>query len=363
LLTNADQSLAVRSCRYCPMCHHADLTVTLQRRETYSARGRGLLLFAAERGNCVADAELADVLYGFFADGLCRHVCAGHIPHDEMVIDARRGLVAASRAPEIVARVRANIEKTGNPWGEEEPDLVALAGARSRRDIVVYFGPAARIRRPRSVTALAALLKAADVGFSVLKEESDPGLLLYQLGEAEAGAQAARALASKIAQSSAKTIVTPDADAYRTLKVGFGEVPPPSGLEVWHASEFLADLVGGLEFRQPAPSRVAYHDSCALARFAPCLEPPRALVQAVIDRAPLEIGAWSRELAHCSGECGGVPFTNPTLSRKAAEQRISEAREAGAELVVTGSPAAATVLEGARFPVRELSEFLVESLA
>src|SRR5262249_16960686 len=150
--------------------------------------------------------------------GLCRQVCAGHIPHDEMVIDARHRLVGAGRAPDAVARVKGNIEEKGNPWGQEEPDLAAMTGAKPQRDVLVCFGSAARIRRPGSVTALTKLLNAADVGFSVLHEESDPGLLLYQLGEPEAGESAARGLSSRIGRSGAKHVVTPDADVYRTLK-------------------------------------------------------------------------------------------------------------------------------------------------
>lgn len=363
MLTEQDHRTAMRSCRYCPMCHHADLTATLLRRETYSARGRGLLLFAAEQDKLDQDTEFADVLYSFFADGLCRHVCAGHIPHDDMVIEARRQLVLAGRAPAMVRAVRDNIDKTGNPWGETEPDLVALTGARPQSDLLVYFGPAARIRRPGSVTALAGLFKAAEVAFSVLRCERDPGLLLYQLGEAEAGMEAARALACQIAQSGAKMIVTPDADAYRTLKMGLANVAPLSGLDVRHTSELLTDLVSRLKFHKPAYSRLAYHDPCALARFAPCLEAPRALIRAVCGAAPLEVGLWNRDFAHCSGECGGAPFTQPALSRKAAEHRIQAARDAGAELLVTGSPAAAAALEQRVLPVRELCEFVAERIA
>jgi Fe-S oxidoreductase len=361
--TEDDRRTAVRSCRYCPMCHYADLPVTLERRETYSARGRGLVLFAAEQGKAAWDAQVADVMYRFFADGLCRHVCAGHIPHDEMVIDARRRLVTAGQAPEAVARVKANIERTGNPWYEEEPDLFALTGANPQAQVLVYFGPTARVRRPAVVKALASLLRKAGVSFSVLAHESDPGLLLHQLGEAEAGAAAAKKLADKIAGSAAQIVITPDAEAYQTLKFGFGEVPPLSGLTVRHTSELLAELAGGLKFRKPTGLQVAYHDPCALARFAPCLEAPRALMRTVCDATPLEIGIWSRDLANCSGECGGVSFTQPALSRKAAERRIREAREAGAELIVAGSPAAAAALEGRGLEVRELSEFVAESLA
>ena len=362
MLSAEKMRAAIRSCRYCPMCHHVDLTVTLQRRETYSARGRGLALFAAELGELPLDPEFADVMYGFFADGLCQRVCAGHIPHDEMVIEARHQLVAAGRQPETVARVKSNIHDTGNPWGNSEPDLSSLPAVNPRRDVLVYFGPTARVKRPAVLSALASLLKTAGVEFSVMRDEGDPGLLLHQLGEVEAGEQAGKALARKIAESGARIVITPDADAYRTMKVGFGNVPPLSAVKIQHTSDFLSRLSGDLKLHQQKRLRVAYHDPCALARFASCLEAPRAVLTTVCGREPLEIGAWSRDLAHCSGECGGVPFTLPKLSRQAAEHRIHAAREVGAELLVAGSPGAAASLEGSGMPVQELCEFLGDCL-
>jgi Fe-S oxidoreductase len=354
---------ALRSCRYCPMCHHADLVTTLERRETYSPRGRGLILFAIEQGKTTWNPDVADVMYRFFADGLSRHVCAGHIPHDDLIIDARQKLVAAGAAPSVVSQVKSNIERTGNPWAETEPALSALTGARARSEVLVYFGPTARIKRPSAITALTTVLRKAEVEYSILPSEGDPGLLLYELGHPEAAISAAGTLARKITDSGARTVVTPDAEAYRTLKSGFGGVSPLQDIKVHHASEFLLGLAARLKLHEPTAQKIAYHDPCTLARFAPCLEAPRQLLQRITQSAPLEIGAWHRELTQCSGECGGVPFTHPGLSNDAAERRVQEAKAAGAERIVTGSPAAANVLQGRGLPVCDLSEFVAEFLA
>jgi Fe-S oxidoreductase len=362
LLSETDRLIAIRSCRSCPMCHHADLVTTLERRETFSARGRGMTLFAIEQGIAVLDSEVADSMYRFFVDGLCRHVCAGHIMHDDMVVDARRRLVAANQAPPTVAQVKANVQKTGNPWAEAEPDLQALTQAQVGREVLVYFGPAARIKRPVVITALCAILEKGGIGFSVLDEEGDPGLLLHQLGEQEAGAAAARELVEKIRGSGARTIITPDAEAYQALKVGFGERPPLTDVEILHTSEFLVKLLGRLTFNKPKHKRISYHDPCILARGAPSLDAPRAIVRHIAESEALEIGPWNRELANCSGECGGVPFTTPALSKKAAERRVREALDIGADLIVAGSPAGAAVLAGNGIEVQELCEWVANSL-
>lgn len=362
MLTDVNRLRAVHSCRYCPMCHYADLTVTLGRQETYSARGRGLLLSALERDKAHWDSCVAEVMYSFFTDGLCRQVCAGHIPHDDLIIDARRRLVLAGAAPHAVAQVRTNIERTGNAWGEDEPQLDTMTGAKLQQEVLLYFGPAARIRRRTVVDAVATIFRKLRIDFSVLAAEGDPGLLLYQLGEIEAGEAATRALVEKIARAGARTVVTPDADAYRALKMGVGRSPGLAGISVAHISEYLVQHLADLKFHRGTPAATAYHDPCALARFAPCLEAPRDMIRAIQGTAALEIGVWTRELVHCSGECGGVPFTRPGLAQRAAAHRLNEARRASVQLVVAGSPSAAIALDHGGLKIQEFSEFVAQSL-
>ena len=368
--TDAERLNAIQSCRYCPMCHHADLSVTLTRRETYSARGRGLLLWSIEKGKIGWDSQVADVMYKFPADGLSKRVCAGHIPHDDLILDARARLVRAGAAPVSVARTKKNLKEHGNPWGTAESDLGARVGLKGRPagtpQVLLYFGATARVHRPGAIDALLRLVRKAGVAFTYLPEEGDPGLLLHQLGEVEAAGEAASALGRKIEESHAARVVTADADAYRALKAGFGNVPPLAGAAVQHASEFLEELAKGgkLTFRPPA-KRVAYHDPCALARFTPCLEAPRALLKRILGGAPAELPG-NRELAECSGECGGLPFTNADLASAAAARRLEQAAGAGAGILAAGGTAAAAALAQANasaLEIKDLVELAADCLA
>lgn len=363
--TEEEFSGALLSCRFCPMCHHVDLVTGITRRETYSPRGRGATLFAIGKGKLGWDASVADVMYKFSADGLSRRVCAGHINHDEMVIEARRRLVQAGAAPDSVRKVKQNIEAFGNPWGETEADLRKRVGAEStaKAEVLVYFGATARVRRPNVVRSIVRLLRKAGVSFAYLADESDTGLLLYQLGEVKAAETVARRLHQRLEETGIKRVVTADAESYRVFNVGFRDYPGLGpGWEVRHISELLESLAreGKLRFKRPG-RRVAYHDPCSLARFAPCIDPPRALLRAISEEAPLEL-PWNRDLAACSGECGGLPFTNEPIARAAAAQRLGQAREVGADILVTSSPAAAHILSGGGLEVRDLAEFAAECL-
>ena len=363
--TDKDRAETAMSCRFCPMCHNVDLMTTLTRRETYSPRGRGVIIHAVDKGKLKWDAGVADVMYMFTTDGLSKHMCSGHLEHDEMVIDARRSLVKAGAAPPPVGMLRSAIEKTGNPWGKKEPDLAKLTGAAANADLLVYFGPAARVQRPSAAEALGKLLNKAGVSFMVLKDEGDPGVMLYQLGENEAANTAAAGLLKKIETSGAKKVVTADADAFRMLKSGFGEVAGgPKSVEVVHAADLLSELAGSgkLKFKKSG-KKITYHDPCALARFAPCIDPPRAVVKAIEGTDPVEM-PWNRDQAACSGECGGLPFTNVDVAKAAATRRRSQAADAGADLIVTASPLAAYHLaHGESGPeCKELAEYAFDCL-
>jgi Fe-S oxidoreductase len=321
-----------------------------------------MTLFALERDTLKLGPQMADVMYRFFVDGLCRQVCAGHIPHDDIIVDARHRLTAANLAPPAVGRVKAGITETGNPWGEAERDWQALTNARHGQKLLIYFGSTARVKRPGVIGALARILDKLDVGYSVLEEEADPGLLLYQLGERQAGEAAAKEFIEKIRSSGAQTVVTPDAEAYQMLKSGLGGQIPLHDREILHSSEFIERHLGGLTLGRLKYRRIAYHDPCVLARMAPCMIAPRSIVRQIGGVEPVEIGPWSRETANCSGECGGVQFTVPSLSKMAAERRVREAAAVEADVIVTGTPAAAVALNGHGIKVLDLCEFVSEAL-
>ena len=63
-------------------------------------------------------------------------------------------------------------------------------------------------------------------------------------------------------------------------------------------------------------------------------EPPRAILKAI---AGLDFKEMYRirEYSYCCGAGGGVPHTNPELAHSAALHRIDEARDVGADVLVT----------------------------
>jgi Fe-S oxidoreductase len=72
----------------------------------------------------------------------------------------------------------------------------------------------------------------------------------------------------------------------------------------------------------------------------------------------------NRRWAWCCGGGGGVPEAYPELARWNAEDRLKEARETGAELMVTTSAVCLRSFSSGEnmLPTQDLLEFLSQSL-
>ena len=83
----------------------------------------------------------------------CMQACPVMIEHIDMIVDVRRGYVAASKVPDTVRR-RCGKGDTGNPWGLPQDDRIAWAegqaspSPRRRRSSSTSTGSAARGVRP-----------------------------------------------------------------------------------------------------------------------------------------------------------------------------------------------------------------------
>jgi Fe-S oxidoreductase len=146
----------------------------------------------------------------------------------------------------------------------------------------------------------------------------------------EASYERLRALNTRaIEATGAGTIVTPCPECAHALK-GFG-----LEAEVLHLSQFLAehlpkDRLQGLDI-----GSLAFHDPCRLGRYLGEYEAPRELLRA-IPGPELKQLQFERQISHC---CGVNAWINCTEgSRRLRHDRLKEAQEAGAELLVTACP-------------------------
>ncbi len=372
-LTDEERTLTIQGCRFCPMCFHADMVAGITCRETHSPRGRGLVLFGLENGVLKwEDPAIADVLYKSFTDGLPQEWCAGHYDHDELVIDARHRLVEKGLAPEEVRQVAGRILATGSPYPGLAPtmaDLCRQSGTAPTpgADLLVFSGCAARSIYPASLRSFLTILKVKQIAFNLLDPEPCCGMPLYQLGDFDHAAVQAQTVSGQVAASGAREVVLLDPDCFRMFTTRFARFGAqlPTGLTVSHVSEWLCRMIEKEKWAlRKGTGRATYHDPCSLARFTRLHEPPRSVLAALFSQEPLEMPG-NRGKAFCCGEGGGMSLTNPEIAREAASRRYEQARNSGADLLVTSSPGCASLLSQARTDgpvVRDLVELVAEAL-
>ena len=152
----------------------------------------------------------------------------------------------------------------------------------------------------------------------------------------------------------------------RTLEKAYPEAGADLGAPVVDLVTALNEALddGRLAGIERRPEKAVYHDPCHLGRRAGVYDAPRRLAAALFEK-PLGEFSWSRERGNCCGGGGGFPFVDRGSARMMAGAIAAEAREAGYDLIVTGSAECAAMLSEARpaFPVRTIACLLAEALS
>jgi Fe-S oxidoreductase len=138
-----------------------------------------------------------------------------------------------------------------------------------------------------------------------------------------------------VAASGAKTLVTTCAECYRTWKLDYAPYLTSSPLRILHLSEFLAEHIDQLKPKATVRRKVTYHDPCRLGRHMGVYDAPRKLL---LGLPGIEIAEMrhSREAATCCA--GGTWSSCDRYSKQIQVDRLREARETGAEVLVTACP-------------------------
>jgi Fe-S oxidoreductase len=109
--------------------------------------------------------------------------------------------------------------------------------------------------------------------------------------------------------------------------------------------------------------KVMYHDPCHLGRKFEYYDIPREIIEAV---PGIELIAFEKEKqdAQCCGAGGGVKSAKPDIANNLAKQKMDEAKEKGADMVVSACPFCELNLNDncEEIPVVDILNLLMESL-
>jgi heterodisulfide reductase subunit D len=154
-------------------------------------------------------------------------------------------------------------------------------------------------------------------------------------GDIETFRKLAEYNAAQIKEAGVKKIVFSCPEGYRTFKLDYPNYVDLN-CEVQHISEFVAEKIGenGVKFKE-IKKKVTYQDPCRLGRHMGVYEAPRKVLESIP-------GIELVEMKHSGLEsicCGTSAFTNcDSYSNMLRVERLSEAVETGAELLITTCP-------------------------
>lgn len=340
--------------------------------ESYASRGRIMVM------NDLLDEEIDvtdDVVNWAYTCTTCRNcqetctATAEGIRLPEMMEALRRDLFEGGHFVEKHNIIEDSIKTENNPYKELASTRLELFGDREWPDTAEYLyfvGCTSSYREKDIARDTVTLLDKIGVNYTVIPEEKCCGSVLLRLGHTDAFIGLTEDNIEAIERTGAKAIITACAGCFRTMKIDAPEhgIKPP--FEVLHITEFLDILIrdGKAAFAASEPTKVTYHDPCHLGRHAEVYEAPRRVIQAVENVELLEMET-NRRYAHCCGSGGGVKGTFGDLADQISVDRIEEAIETGADILVTACPFCHRGLEDGMnlsdtsIPVLDLPTFLL----
>jgi Fe-S oxidoreductase len=168
----------------------------------------------------------------------------------------------------------------------------------------------------------------------VMENERCCGHDLYWLGQLDKFDELGRLNLKEFEKAGIKKIITACPECALTIKKLYPERLDQPAPEVVHISEVVAANKDKLNLKT-ASQKVAFQDPCRLGRFMEVYEQPRESL-AAIEGIEVREMAHNRRGAVC---CGTTNWMNcDATSKQIQRSRLSEAKAAGADTVVTACP-------------------------
>lgn len=201
-----------------------------------------------------------------------------------------------------------------------------------------------------TIRNVATILKKAKVNFGILgSKELCCGSPVEKIGVTSEFERLARANVDRFNKLGVKTVVTPCAGCYATIREEYDRFKVKKNFEVLHITELFDQLIEGgkLKFKKEVPLTVTWHDPCHQGRlsrpYVPgkeldgVYEQPRTILRAI---PGVELYEMERikEYAWCCGGGGGVFTAFKDFAQWTALERLEEAKDTGAQVLATSCP-------------------------
>jgi glycolate oxidase subunit GlcD len=373
----------VIACIQCGYCRMGCPTFSITHRESRNARGRNSLAFYLMTGAEEPTKEMAEAFYSCTTCQACTYFCPAMIKVDDIVEGVRKKLFKAGLASASTVGLRKNIFSTENVYGNPREERIEVyppaleekaesGDLKATAETLLFMGCVPSYSDMEMVPSLLKPLDAAEVDYTVLgTDEGCCGLPLYLMG-ADDFESHAKKMIERIKAVKAKELVTPCAGCYKAFKKLYPKIGD-MGLEVYHSVHYLERLIreGKIKLKEGFSTRLTYHDPCDLGRSFQIFDEPRNILNAIPGIDFVEM-TRNRLLARCCGGGGLVMANDHNLARDMAAERVRDALDVGAEIIVSGCAACKDNLtkgskvipkdERGRLRVMDITEIIAETM-
>jgi len=329
--------------------------------EIYFSRGRMNVLKSILEGKIPLSKELAEYVYQCSECGNCSEVChqtqnenivlntSKWIDHVEVWNALRKDLIENGFAPlEKHAKLIEfmNNSDMRNPYGETVVKKFEWASEfsniKDKGELAFFGGCTLPLRQTETLKNMMKLIQAAGKEFALSKDEWCCGSIALRVGEYKSVQEIIKHNIELFKKMGAKTVFTACAGCYRTLKKDYPEILGEElPFEIKHITEILVEMINKNEipFRSENIKKIkaTYHDPCHLGRHMDLYEIPREVILKIPGTELIEMKR-TRNNAWCCGAGGGVKSQFPELAKDISKERIMEAIETEAQIIITSCP-------------------------
>ena len=242
---------------------------------------------AEAKGLPVAEAVTEEALWACTTCNACVEACPVLIRHVDMIVDARRNLVAEGKFSGTGATMLRQVGSTGHAWGQPANSRedwmqgldIPLCRNGAEFDVILWVGCAGATDpgAVKTTKAVASLLRKAGVKFACLgQEESCTGDPARRTGDEFLFQEKAQTNVSVFEKYNIQKIVTPCPHCFNTFTNEYGQFG--GKLVVEHHTQFLARLVEEGKLNAANAENSTLHDPCYLARVNNESDAPRRLL-------------------------------------------------------------------------------------
>jgi len=334
-------------CDECKTCSgYCTVASSFEGVETWSSKGRVLIIGGLQNGELAVSKKVADILYTCTECGLCFAQCFEGLEVNEAMLATRHQIAEKGQAPKVFHETAKNIMDTGDPGAV--PAERRLSWMKSfpsqhlprKAEVLYWVGCMVAERTPKTAMAFLKILNHANVNFTMFTErEGCCGYVLLSTGLWNEAKRVAKEVAAKTEKAGVEALVTPCAGCYYTFTKLYPEILEVSlSCEILHSSQFIQNLMksGKLELKD-LNFTVSYHDPCSLGRHSRVFDAPRDILKAIPSLTLVEM-PLNRQFARCCGGGAGLWSFNHQVSMNSASNRLKDLQTLKVDVLTTACP-------------------------